>query len=425
MDYQFSQEYAEAQDQADPLHHYRSKFFFPQHNGHEALYFTGNSLGLQPKKARELLLEELDDWAAFGVEGHTESRRPWVRYHEFFTKPLAKIVGARPEEVVAMNGLTTNLHLLMASFFRPSGKRCKIICEGKAFPSDQYALHSQLRFHGLDPAEYLIEIAPDADSELIDEERIFEAIEKQGDEIALLMIGGVNYYTGQVFDMKKITASAREAGITVGWDLAHAAGNIPMQLHDWGVDFAAWCGYKYLNSGPGGVSGVFIHERHHGKKDIPRFEGWWGHNKESRFAMPDQFEPIPTAEAWQLSNAPVLSMTPLLASLELFEEAGMDALRSKAQKLTGYLEYVLKRVAEDTGREMKVLTPTAPSQRGCQLSVVIPGLGRQMFEKISARGVIADWREPAVIRLAPVPLYNSFGDVYQFGKILKEVIDEK
>lgn len=425
MQYQFSQDFAKDQDRQDPLAHYRQQFYFPQHDGQDVLYFTGNSLGLQPKKARQLVLEELDDWAEYGVEGHMQSRRPWVKYHEFFTESLARIVGAKASEVVAMNGLTTNLHLLMASFYRPSGKRTKILCEGKAFPSDQYALASQLRFHGLDPKEHLLEIAPNEENELIDESRILEAIDRHGDEIALLMIGGVNYYTGQFFDMQKITAYARKAGITVGWDLAHAAGNLPLQLHEWDVDFAAWCGYKYLNSGPGGVSGVFIHERYHGKKDIPRFEGWWGHNKENRFAMPDEFEPIPTAEAWQLSNAPVLAMTPLLASLELFDEAGMSQLREKAKKLTAYLEFVLRKVAEETGWDLQILTPTDPERRGSQLSVVIPGLGKEMFEKISARGVIADWREPAVIRLAPVPLYNSYSDVYQFGKILKEVIDEK
>ncbi len=423
MEYRFTEDFAREADRQDPLGDIRKEIVFPQHNGREAVYFTGNSLGLQAKKARQYANEEFDDWATFGVEGHTDSRRPWLHYHELFTKPLAKVVGAKPEEVVAMNGLTTNLHLLMVSFFRPEGKRKRILCEGKAFPSDQYALRSQLRFHGLDESD-LIELKPDPETELISDERVLKAIEEHGDEIALIMLGGMNYYTGQFFDMETITRKGQEAGAVVGWDLAHAAGNVILKLHDWNVDFAAWCGYKYLNSGPGGVSGVFVHERHHGQTDIPRFEGWWGHDKATRFKMPDEFKPIPTAEAWQLSNAPVFAMTPLLASLELFEQAGMERLREKSIKLTGYLEYVINEVRNNTGVPLKVLTPNDPAKRGAQLSVVVPEVGKKVFDLLTKNGVIADWREPDVIRMAPVPLYNNFEDIYRFGQILEQSLND-
>ncbi len=423
MKYSFSEDFARSADSNDPLREYRQEFVFPQHNGREAIYFTGNSLGLQAKKARQYLNEELDDWGTFGVEGHTDSRRPWLHYHEFFTKPLANLVGAKPSEVVAMNGLTTNLHLLMVSFYRPAGKRRKILCEGKAFPSDRYALLSQLRFHGLSEDD-LIEIQPDPETELVTDEMVLKAIENNGDEIAMVMLGGMNYYTGAFFDMETITRKGQEAGAIVGWDLAHAAGNVVLKLHEWNVDFAAWCGYKYLNSGPGGVSGVFIHERYHNQKDIPRFEGWWGHDKATRFKMEPDFIPIPTAEAWQLSNAPVFAMTPLLASLELFEKAGMENLRAKAVQLTGYLEYVVEQVRESTGVELKIITPSNPGKRGCQLSVIVPQVGKKVFDKLTENGVIADWREPDVIRMAPVPLYNNFEDIYRFGKILERSLEE-
>lgn len=423
MEYHFTEEFALEADQQDPLKELRKEIVFPQYNGREAIYFTGNSLGLQAKKARQYANEEFDDWATFGVEGHVHARRPWLHYHEFFTNGLAKIVGGKPEEVVAMNGLTTNLHLMMVSFFRPSGKRKKILCEGKAFPSDQYALRSQLRFHGLKESD-LIELKPDPETELISDERVLQAIEEHGDEIALVMLGGMNYYTGQFFDMETITRKGQEAGAIVGWDLAHAAGNVILKLHDWNVDFAVWCGYKYLNSGPGGVSGVFVHERHHGQTDIPRFEGWWGHDKATRFKMPDEFKPIPTAEAWQLSNAPVFAMTPLLASLELFEEAGMERLREKSVKLTGYMEFVINEVRKSTGVQLKVLTPSDPAKRGAQLSMVVPKVGKTVFDVLTENGVIADWREPDVIRMAAVPLYNNFEDIYRFGKILELSLKE-
>lgn len=417
MNYQYSEQFAREADQKDELREFRQQFLFPQHKDEPVVYFTGNSLGLQPKEAREMLLSELDDWARLGVEGHTQAQHPWLPYHEFFSEKLAKIVGAHSTEVVAMNGLTTNLHLLLVSFFRPQGKRNKILCEGKAFPSDQYALKSQLRFHGLKPEEHLIEVMPDEDG-LISNDRVVRAIDENKDEIALVMLGGVNYYSGQWFDMARITDAGHRAGALVGWDLAHAAGNVPLELHKWDVDFAAWCGYKYLNSGPGGISGVFINKKYHGKRDIPRFEGWWGHNKNERFKMGETFDPIPTAEAWQLSNAPIFSMTPLLASLKLFEQAGMDRLREKAVRLTGYLEFVIDEIRQQTGVALRVLTPAHTAERGCQLSVVIPG-GKKIFDRLTAEGVIADWREPDVIRMAPVPLYNSFGDIYRFGKILE------
>lgn len=415
---------AQAADQADPLASYRQQFLFPKIQGEEALYFTGNSLGLQAKGVKALMEEELQDWSNYGVDGHLEAKRPWLSYHENFTASLAKLVGAREPEVVAMNGLTTNLHLLMVSFYQPKGKRTKILCEGKAFPSDQYALASQLRFHGLDPKEHLIEIMPDPVTELIEEDRIIAAIDQHRDELALVMIGGVNYYTGQWFDMERITDAGKRAGAIVGWDLAHAAGNVPLELHAWNVDFAAWCGYKYLNSGPGGVSGIFIHDKHHGKADIPRFEGWWGHNKEDRFKMPDSFVPIPSAEAWQLSNAPVFSMVPLLASLELFEEVSMERLRHKSLSLTAYMQMVIEEASANSGQEIRMITPTQAARRGSQISIAVPGKGRQVFEKLSKAGVIADWREPDVIRLAPVPMYNSFEDVYRFGQLLESYLKD-
>lgn len=415
---------ARAADAADALASYREQFRFPQNQDKHALYFTGNSLGLQPKRAQAIVQEELDDWARWGVDGHLEAERPWLSYHENFSASLARLVGAKTEEVVAMNGLTTNLHLLMVSFFKPEGVRTKILCEGKAFPSDQYALKSQLRFHGLDPKEHLIEIMPDPETELIEEDRIIAAIDANREELALVLIGGVNYYTGQWFDMERITDAGKRAGAMVGWDLAHAAGNVPLELHKWNVDFAAWCGYKYLNSGPGGVSGVFVHEKHHGKADIPRFEGWWGHNKSDRFKMPEDFVPIPTAEAWQLSNAPVLAMAPLLASLELFDEVGMPILRNKSLVLTEYLQTVIEDASRESGQAIRIITPKDPKRRGCQISISVPGKGRAVFEKLSAAGVIADWREPDVIRLAPVPLYNSFEDVYHFGALLSQYLKD-
>ncbi len=426
MKFENTLDFALRMDAEDPLKDYRNKFHFPQHNGRNCLYFTGNSLGLQPVTAKEALVQELEDWANLGVEGHFHARYPWYAYHEILTASLAKIVGAKENEVVAMNGLTTNLHLLMVSFFRPSGKRTKILCEAKAFPSDRYALDSQLQFHGLDPNDHLIALEPRHGEHNLRTEDILAAIEEAGDTLALVMIGGVNFYTGQYFDIQSITKAAHNVGAIAGWDLAHAAGNIPLQLHRWDVDFAAWCSYKYLNSGPGSVAGVFIHEKHGRNTSLHRFAGWWGHNKTSRFEMKPQFDPIPGAEGWQLSNAPVFSMAVHKASLDVFDEAGMPALRKKSEKLTAYLEFVLRQVesrAEKT--EFEIITPQDKAERGCQLSVLMHGQGKSLFDKLTEAGVIADWREPNVIRMAPVPLYNSFEDVFRFGEILHQTIHEQ
>ncbi|KAB2810306.1 kynureninase [Phaeocystidibacter luteus] len=419
-----SRDFALQSDANDSLSSLRQKFHIPQHNGADVMYFTGNSLGLQPVDAKKYIDEELEDWKNLGVEGHVHARRPWMPYHENFTKSLARLVGSKPEEVVAIGTLTNNLHLLMVSFYRPTESRFKILCEAKAFPSDQYALASQARFHGFDPKEAIIEVSPREGEHTIREEDIHEIIEREGDSIAMMMIGGVNYYTGQVFDMNSLTKFARAKGITVGWDLAHGIGNIELKLHEWDVDFAAWCSYKYLNSGPGSIAGIYIHERHHGQRDIPRFEGWWGHDKGSRFAMPDQFEPIPTAEAWQLSNVPVLAMAAHRASLDLFDHVDLAELRARGRKLSNYLREVLLEVAELTGREIEIITPANEAQSGCQVSVLFPGLGKDLFDKLLAAGVIADWREPHVIRMAPVPMYSSFEDIYRFGETLLNVLKE-
>lgn len=420
MEYQFTEEFALSMDQNDSLKEFRSKFLFPQHNGREVVYFTGNSLGLQPKAAKAALQQELDDWEKYGVEGHFEAKHPWFSYHEMFAAPLAKLVGAKETEVVAMNGLTTNLHLLMVSFYKPTEKRFKILCEGKAFPSDQYALESQARFHGLNPDEAIVELFPREGEHTIRTEDVLSKIEEIGDELALVMIGGVNYYTGQLWDMKTITEAGHKAGAIVGWDLAHAAGNVKLELHEWNVDFAAWCSYKYMNSGPGSISGIYVHEKHCQNKDLVRFAGWWGHDKETRFLMEKGFNPIPTAESWQLSNAPVLAMAVHKASLDIFEEAGLDNLRSKSQQLTGYLEYVIDQIsANHDNINFEIITPRETTQRGCQLSILAHGQGKDLFDFITQEGVIADWREPNVIRIAPVPLYNNFEDIYRFGKILE------
>jgi kynureninase len=407
-------------DESDSLSRFRDQFHLPQHNGAPCLYFTGNSLGLQPKTAREAINQELDDWAKYGVEGHFMARNPWVSYHELLMQAGADVVGARHGEVVHMNGLTANLHLLMVSFYRPSGKRYKILCEAKAFPSDQYAIESQVKFHGYDPADAIIEVSPRKGEHIIHEEDVEQILSTQGDEIALLMWGGVNYYTGQFFDLERITRAGHAAGAVVGFDLAHAAGNVPMKLHDWGPDFAAWCTYKYMNSGPGSVSGIFIHDRHSENFNLPRFAGWWGHNKKDRFLMEPGFDPIPGAEGWQLSNAPIFSMAPHLASLRIFKEAGMQQLRAKSLELTALLEDVIRHVALSANANIEIITPTDPGRRGCQLSLLVHGYGKSLFNFLTENGVIADWREPNVIRLAPVPLYNTFMDIWHFGEILSE-----
>ncbi len=406
-------------DREDPLNSFRQRFHIPKDNqGKELLYFCGNSLGLMPNTARKYTDEMFEDWAKFGVEGHTHARHPWLPYHEFLTQSMAQIVGALPSEVVVMNSLTVNLHLLLASFYRPTQNRHKILVEYSPFPSDRFVVRSQIRFHGFDPDSSLLELQPDQ-GETISTESILEVLEKRGDEIALILIGGVNYYTGQAFDMKTITEAGHAQGCMVGFDLAHAAGNLRLELHDSGMDFAAWCGYKYLNSGPGGLSGVFIHQRHHNLQDIPRLEGWWGQDKESRFLMGPVFNPIPTAEAWQLSNPPILPMATLRASLDIFDEVGMIALRKKSEKLTHYLEFLLSEFKGDT---LDIITPEDPAQRGCQLSIQIKDKDKSLYEFLTHNGVIADWREPDVIRVAPVPLYNTFTEVWDFVQLIRHAL---
>lgn len=421
MEYQNTKAFAQQLDEQDPLKKYRSKFLLPNFHKEKVIYFTGNSLGLQPASTASYLQQELEDWAKWGVEGHFHAERPWFAYHEFLTAKSARIVGALPSEVVVTHSLTTNLHLLMVSFYQPKGKRTKIICEAKAFPSDQYALESQVRFHGLNPADTIIEIAPREGEHLIREEDILLAIAETGDELALVMFGGVNYYTGQLFNMKRITEAGHAVGAFVGFDLAHAAGNVDLHLHDWGVDFAAWCSYKYLNSGPGNVSGIFVHQRHEFNPELPRFAGWWGYDKETRFLMKPGFVPMKGAEGWQLSNAPVFGMAAHLASLDIFDEVGMAALRKKSELLTGYLEFIINDITARHGEKVsfEIITPKDKEKRGCQLSMLVHGQGKSLFEYISDKGVVADWREPNVIRMAPVPLYNSFEDIYRFGQILE------
>ncbi|MCG8575771.1 MAG: kynureninase [Flavobacteriales bacterium] len=421
-----SLEFAREKDQKDPLKAYRDRFFMPQVNGEDAIYFTGNSLGLQPKSVKDYLQEELDAWKEYGVEGHFEAKKPWFAYHEFLTEKIAKIVGAKTEEVVVTHSLTTNLHLLMVSFYRPTGNRYKILCEKKAFPSDQYALESQARYHGYDPTDAIVEVGPREGEHLIRHEDILAKIAELGDSLCMVMIGGVNYYSGQLFDMAEITKAGHAVGATVGFDLAHATGNVKLHLNEWGVDFAAWCSYKYLNSSPGGVSGLFVHEKHVTNKELPRFAGWWGHDKESRFLMEPGFNPIPTAESWQLSNAPVLGMAAHLASLDIFDEVGMDQLIEKRIELTNYLEEIINDISERKGHlcQFEIITPANPENRGAQLSILAHGKGKSMFDSLTQKGVIADWREPNVIRIAPVPLYNSFEDIYRFGQCLEQAIEE-
>ncbi len=414
--------FAKEKDNQDLLKLYREKFYLPTFT-ENVVYFTGNSLGLQPKSVQSYIQEELNAWAKYGVEGHFLAEKPWFEYHEFLTEKAANVVGALPKEVVVTHSLTTNLHLLMVSFYKPEGKRTKILCEAKAFPSDQYALESQVKFHGLDPKTDIVEIAPREGEHLIDEEDIYAKIEELGNELALVMIGGVNYYTGQLFDMKTITEKAHAVGAIAGFDLAHAAGNIHLKLHDWGVDFAAWCTYKYMNSSPGGVSGMFVHEKHEYKPELPRFAGWWGYDKETRFLMEPGFNPMKGAEGWQLSNAPVLGMAAHLASLDLFEEVGMESLCAKRDDLTAYLEFIINDVSErNKNATFEIITPKDKTKRGAQLSILAHGQGKALFDAMTEKGVIADWREPNVIRVAPAPFYNSFEDVYRFGKILEESI---
>ncbi|MDX5345932.1 MAG: kynureninase [Hymenobacteraceae bacterium] len=412
-------DYAKSFDAADPLRPYRDKFYIPQVNGRDSIYLCGNSLGLQPKSAKAAIEQELEDWAKLGVEGHFHGKNPWFSYHELLTQPTAKLVGAKPIEVVVMNQLTVNLHLMLVSFYQPNGKRFKIVTEAGAFPSDQYALETHVKSRGYNPDEAIIELTPRPGEHTLRTEDILSVISEKGSEIALVMMGGVNYYTGQAFDMQAITAAAHAAGALAGFDLAHAAGNLKLELHDWNVDFAVWCSYKYLNSGPGGTSGVFVHECHANNHELNRYAGWWGHDKSVRFQMKKGFIPIAGAEGWQLSNAQIFPMAIHKASLEIFNEVGMDALRKKSEQLTGYLEFLLGEIGVDK-EVLEIITPKDPHQRGCQLSLLVHKNGRQLFDKLTEAGIIADWREPNVIRIAPVPLYNSFEDVFHFAEILKQ-----
>jgi kynureninase len=404
----------EALDAADKLSAFRERFLIPRHDGAEQAYFCGNSLGLQPRDVRAAVLQELDDWAALGVEAHFRGKHPWMPYHTEVRASLAKLVGAQPVEVVAMNTLTANLHFLMVSFYRPTPERPAILIEAGAFPSDRHAVASQLRFHGFDPERDLIELAPDEPAGTISMAAIERCLAEHGKRIALVLWPGVQYRSGQAFDLKEITRLAHAQGCTVGFDLAHAAGNLPLQLHDSGADFAAWCSYKYLNSGPGAVAGAFVHERH-ATAELPRFAGWWGHDQASRFKMGPEFVPTPGAEGWQLSNPPILALAPLRVSLELFAEAGMDRLRARSERLTGYLEALIGRDCADV---LQVVTPKEPARRGCQLSLRVAGgreRGRALFEHLESIGIIGDWREPDVIRISPVPLYNSHADIRRFA----------
>lgn len=412
VDFQIGENFAIAMDERDPLRDFRKRFFIPKTPaGNDCLYLCGHSLGLQPKAAADYLAQQLKDWAEFGVEGHFHAKLPWMPYHRLLTEQTAELVGANPEEVVVMNSLTVNLHLMMVSFYRPTKERHKIVIESGAFPSDQYAVKSQIRFHGFDPASSLIELTPRPGEAWLREQDIEEIIERSGDEIALIMLAGVNYATGQAFDMERITRAGHKAGCVVGFDLAHAAGNLPLKLHVWGPDFGVWCSYKYLNGGPGCVAGCFVHARHAQAFDLPRFAGWWGHDEGTRFEMPPNFQPMPGADGWQLSNPPIVSLAVLRASMDIFHEAGMQRLRAKSMLLTGYLEFLLNHTGS---QDFSVITPATPESRGAQLSIRIARNGRALCKRLIANGIIGDWREPDIYRVAPVPLYNSFHDVSQF-----------
>jgi len=418
INFQANKSFALEMDAKDPLAKYRERFHIPKtKTGDECIYFCGNSLGLQPKSVRAYVEQELKDWETLGVEGHLHAKHPWLPYHEFLTEQTARLVGAKPVEVVVMNSLTVNLHLMMVSFYRPTPARHKIVIEANAFPSDQYAVKSQIHFHGFDPSISLVELAPRQGEDTIRTQDIEALIEKEGDTIALIMLGGVNYATGQFFEIERITKAGHAKGCVVGFDLAHAAGNVILKLHEWDVDFAAWCSYKYLNAGPGSIAGCFVHERHANNPELPRFVGWWGHDKKTRFLMGPDFHFITGAEGWQLSNPPILQLAALRASMDIFDEVGMENLRAKSVLLTGYLEFLLDQQRHEN---FSVITPRDPQQRGAQLSIRAEKNGRSLHERLSAQGVICDWREPDIIRVAPAPLYNSFMDVYRFVEVFIE-----
>lgn len=416
MEFKNTLAFAQSLDAQDNLKAYRDEFIFPKIKGEEVIYFTGNSLGLQPKRTKAFVDEIMKDWGELAVEGHFYAEKPWWDYHERLAAPLAKVVGALPEEVSVMNTLTVNLHLLMVSFYNPTKKRFKILCEEKAFPSDQYMFQSQVRFHGLDPEDTIVEIKKREGEHHWRTEDILAKIEELGDELALVLIGGVNYYNGQVMDMETITKAGKAVGANVGWDLAHAVGNVELKLHDWDADFASWCSYKYMNSGPGNASGIFVNKKHLNKKGIQRFEGWWGTKKETRFLMKPEFEPMENADAWQISNVPILSVAPYLASLTMFEEVGMQKLIEKRNLIVSYLEFILHEIDKEVDSSFEIITP---KDRGCQLSVFLHGQGKALFNYLMDNGVVTDWREPNVIRLAPAPFYSTYEDMYRFGQILK------
>lgn len=421
MKFENNIDYARLHDAQDSLRKFRDEFLFPQHDGKDAIYFCGNSLGLQPKRTKEYILKQLDNWAEYGVEGHFKSATPWMYYQKTTKESLANLIGAKPIEVVAMNQLTVNLHLMMVSFYRPTETRYKIIMEGSAFPSDQYALETQVKFHGFEPNDAIVELFPREGEYTLREEDILAAIETHKDSLALVMMGAVNYYTGQFFPLHEIAEKAHAVGALCGFDLAHAMGNIPMQLHDWNVDFAVWCSYKYLNSSPGGMSGVFIHEKHATNPETPRFAGWWGYKEDTRFKMQKGYIPEPGAEGWQMSNVPVLTMAAHRAALDLFDEATLTALREKSLKLTAYMEYIIREANKKIGFEkFIIITPSDPTARGAQLSVICKDGGKKVFDELTSKGIIGDWREPEVLRFAPVPLYNSFEDVFRFGEIISQ-----
>jgi kynureninase len=423
MNFENTLQFAQQLDANDTLKNFREQFYIPIVNGAECIYFTGNSLGLQPKTTQDYVVDELEDWATFGVEGHFHSRNPWMPYHEMFPPLLSKIIGAKIEEVVVMNQLTVNLHLLLTTFYKPTKERYKIICEAKAFPSDQYAFESQTKLHGLNPNDAIIEVSPREGEHTIRTEDIVAVINEHGATVATVLFSGVNYYTGQVFDINSITKAAHSVGAYCGFDLAHAVGNIELKLNEWNVDFACWCSYKYLNSGPGGVAGAYINEKHFTNKDLVRLAGWWGHNKTNRFKMDKGFDPIPTAEGWQLSNAPILSMAAHKAALDIFEDAGMDNIWQKGKLLSGYLLFILNEINNKNSKKIiEIITPQTENERGCQVSILMLEKGKEVFEALKQNGVIADWREPNVIRVAPVAIYNTFKDVFHFGQIVNNIL---
>lgn len=415
--------FAQQFDRQDKLAHFRNRFLIPQHEGRDAIYFTGNSLGLQPKTTATYLQEVLNDWAQLGVEGFFQAKDAWLHYHESLLEPLGNIVGALPHEVVPMNALTVNIHLLLATFYRPTQERFKIICEAKAFPSDQYALLSQAQLHGYPPEEVIITVQPRSGEQTIRQEDILKTIEEHGSQTAVVFLGGLNYYSGQVFNMQAITEAAHKAGAHCGFDLAHAAGNIELHLHDWQVDFACWCSYKYLNSGPGGISGIYIHEKWATNTEMPRLAGWWGNDKSNRFQMTPDFRPYPTAEGWMLSTTPMLLMAAHKASLQIFEEAGFENLVKKGQQLSSFLIFILQEINQSLSESaINIITPVSEEEKGCQVSMLMLRDGRKVFDALLSKGILPDWREPDVIRVASVPLYNTFEEVWRFGEIMREVL---